>query len=321
MRESIGGYFELELRQHKGFMHDDGILLNTGRNALEYVLGSLPGVKHLWVPIYTCSAVLEPIEKQGIQYSFYQIDQSFELTESISLQSGEYLIYTNYFGIKDDYVGLLAETYGPRLIVDNAQAWYADPIPGVSTIYSPRKFFGVPDGGIAYCPFGIDISQFEQDYSYNRVSHLLKRIDLGPEGGFEEYGANELSFSKQPIRRMSALTKRILEGCDFDHAREVRRMNYDFLKKYLGCSNRLRVAEESYQCPMVYPFLTKDHSLKERLIKNRVFVATYWPNVLELDSPSGWGFCLAQDLVCLPIDQRYGERDMAEIVNLIQHQL
>ena len=29
----IGGYFELELLDQGGFPHDDGVLLNSGRNA------------------------------------------------------------------------------------------------------------------------------------------------------------------------------------------------------------------------------------------------------------------------------------------------
>ena len=39
--ESIGGYFELELVDRGEFIHDDGILVNTGRNALELILSNL----------------------------------------------------------------------------------------------------------------------------------------------------------------------------------------------------------------------------------------------------------------------------------------
>ena len=38
---AIGGYFELELLNLGGFLHDDGVLLNSGRSALEYVFRAM----------------------------------------------------------------------------------------------------------------------------------------------------------------------------------------------------------------------------------------------------------------------------------------
>ena len=46
--QAIGGYFELaDCEVSKGFPHQDGILLNTGRNALEYILRCIGDVKRL----------------------------------------------------------------------------------------------------------------------------------------------------------------------------------------------------------------------------------------------------------------------------------
>ena len=101
--QPIGGYFELELTNRGGFLHDDGVLLNSGRNALEYIFRALGDVRHIYVSYYTCDVVLEPIAKLNIPYNFYHINQSFELDVLPALNAGEYLIYTNYFGIKDEY--------------------------------------------------------------------------------------------------------------------------------------------------------------------------------------------------------------------------
>ena len=122
MGDAIGGYFELELPKRGSFVHDDGVLLNSGRNALEYVLRSMPDVRHLWAPYYTCDSILEPITKLGIPYTFYHINERLELKDGLMLQDGDYLLYTNYFGIQDSYVKQLAMQYGSQLIVDNAQA-------------------------------------------------------------------------------------------------------------------------------------------------------------------------------------------------------
>ena len=219
----IGGYFELELPDCGGFLHDDGVLLNSGRNALEYVLMSLRDVQHLYVPYYTCDVVMEPLSKLGIPCSFYHINQKLEIESLPLLQCGDYLIYTNYFGIKDEYVMTLANHYGAKLIVDNAQAWFAEPIIGVNTIYSPRKYVGLPDGGIAYCTKHIDEGSFDQDVSFDRCSHLLKRIDLGPSEGYADFRANSKQLIGQPIKRMSRLTKRILLSIGFEVVRENRK--------------------------------------------------------------------------------------------------
>jgi hypothetical protein len=315
--KAIGGYFELELPDRGGFLHDDGVLLNSGRNALEYILRSLPDIKHLWIPYYTCEVVFEPVKKLDIPFSFYHINEKLEIDSSIELGAGDYLLYTNYFGIKDAYVECLASKYGIRLIVDNAQAWFTDPIPGTNTIYSPRKFVGVPDGGIAYCPYGIDFEQFEQDYSYERFSHLLKRIDVGPTEGYQDFRENSKSLVNQPIRSMSKLTKRLLKSIDFEDIKKRRIVNFRHLDVCLREMNSLSIpASSSFVCPMVYPFLSSNTDLRGWMIENRVYVASYWPNVTEWTNGVGQEHELSSCLLPLPCDQRLITEDLQV---LIQH--
>ena len=94
--KAIGGYFELADYEEGGvFPHQDGILLNTGRNALEYILCSIGEVKHIYLPYYTCEVVLEPINKLHIPYTFYHINQQFEIVDNIQPKKGEYIIANN----------------------------------------------------------------------------------------------------------------------------------------------------------------------------------------------------------------------------------
>ena len=320
--DPIGGYFELELPERCSFPHDDGMLLNSGMNALEYVLLALGNASHVWVPYYTCDVVLEPMQKLGVPYTFYPINRNLELDKMPSLQDGEYLIYTNYFGVKDEYVSKLAIFYGSHLIVDNAQAWFAKPIEGVHTIYSPRKYVGVPDGGVAYCVKHIDKNTIEQDVSYERCSHLLKRLDLDPSEGYADFRANSKQLVGQPIKRMSKLTQRMLCSIGFEEIKSKRRKNFGYLHEHLKETNLLDMPSmDSFVCPMVYPYLTNDASIKQRLIENKVFVPTYWPNVLEWCDSNDLDYSLAQNMVFLPIDQRYGSDEMQRIVNLIEYRL
>lgn len=314
----IGGYFELELPERRGFPHVDGVLLNSGRSALEYVFRAMGDVDHVLMPYYTCDVVLEPIGKLGISYSYYHINQNLELDELPSLHGGEYLIYTNYFGIKDEYISKLAALYGSQLIVDNAQAWFAEPIIGISTIYSPRKFVGIPDGGVAYCPIKMDENVYEQDLSFERCSHLMKRIDLGPSEGYVDFRTNSEQLVGQPIKRMSKLTQRMLSSIDFEVVRDRREKNFEYIHEHLKDTNLLCIPSiGSFACPMVYPYLTNDLTLKQRLIGNKVFVATYWPNVKEWTKEGALEYELMERLVPIPVDQRYGEKEMDSIIYMV----
>ena len=61
MKNEIGGYFQLELNKDREY-HDKAIALNTGRNALEYILRAKI-FKKIYLPFYTCDVLLEPLKK------------------------------------------------------------------------------------------------------------------------------------------------------------------------------------------------------------------------------------------------------------------
>lgn len=309
--DAIGGYFSLELPQREEY-HKNAIRLNTGRNCLEYVL-RVRGYKKVYVPYYTCEAVMEPINKLGIAYEFYHIDIHFELSDRFTLKEGEALLYTNYFGLKQRYVEQLAEKVATRLIVDNTQAFYAKPIPSIDTFYTCRKFFGVPDGAYLYCDKELD-SDLEQDYSYDRVAHLVKRIDLSAEKGFKDFRRVDDGLDNQPIRKMSKLTQRMMQGIDFNAVAQRRRENYLMLQNSLGKENILQLHLEDDAVPMVYPYLVSVEGLREKLIEKKIFVARYWPNVLEWCKEDEFEYLLARQMQPLPIDQRYGEEEIEIII-------
>lgn len=313
--EAIGGYFSLELPLREEY-HKDAIRLNTGRNCLEYILRAR-GYKKVYVPYYTCEAVMEPINKLGIPYEFYHIDVHFEIRERFSLKEGEALLYTNYFGLKQRYVEQLAERIGSRLIVDNTQAFYAKPIKGIDTFYTCRKFFGVPDGAYLYCDKELE-EDIEQDYSYDRVVHLVKRIDLSAEDGFKDFRRLDDGLGNQPIRKMSKLTHRMMQGIDYEVAAQRRRANFQMLHEALGKENNLELPLNGDAVPMVYPCIEPVEGLREKLIENKIFVARYWPNVLDWTKPEDIDYLLAHQMQPLPVDQRYGVEDMNRIISIVK---
>lgn len=318
---AIGGYFELADRGVGVFPHQDGILLNTGRNALEYILRSIGEIKGVYLPYYTCEVVLEPLKKLQIPWRFYHINSRLELADEIRLEAGEYLITNNYFGIKDAYIRKLAEKYSDHLIVDCAQAFFAEPIPATKSFYSARKYVGVADGGVAYLGhFPSDsVEVNEIDNTSDHESHLFKRKQFGAEAGFEDYQKNEKKLDNQPIRRMSDTTRQILDHIDYEFIIARRRSNFAFLQNALGTMNSLLLpGMDSFVCPMVYPFVTGSGlKLRKELIAKKVFVAHYWPNI-KRNSEFETEFDLSEMIVPIPCDQRYGEEEMRIITEIIR---
>ena len=314
--KEIGGYFSLELSSVGNMPHFEGVLLNTGRNALEYILRTmLPNVSKLYLPYFTCDTVLEALKKTKIPYEFYSINSNLELSNLPLWKESEYLLYTNYYGIKDAYVHKLDEIYPDQLIVDNAQALYCPSTK--KSLYSPRKYVGIPDGGIAFTDKPLlDITEI--DYSHDRISHLLKRIDLGATEGYADFRTNSALLKNQPIKRMSNLTQSLIGSVNFEDIKDRRRRNFSILHAALGKSNNLIIPDmESFACPLVYPYFAEEETLKNKLIEKKIFVATYWPNVLEWCKEDTLEYQLANRIIAIPIDQRYGEKEMNYIINNI----
>ena len=311
----IGGYFSLELSRGESY-HQGAIDLNTGRNCLEYIL-KCRGYRKVYIPYYTCDVVLEPFKKLGVPYEYYHVNIHLEIRDEVVLKEGEALLYTNYYGLKQRYTEKLAQHYGNRLIVDNTQAFYANSIKGIDTFYTCRKFFGVPDGAYLYTDRQLNI-EFEQDVSYDRMDFLTKRIDISPEAGYQDFQNVGKSLVGQPIKRMSKLTQRMMMGIDYDVVAQRRRANYLMLHEALGKDNNIELLLEDDAVPMVYPYLVPDTGLREKLIEKKIFVARYWPNVLECTTPGEIDYMMAFQMQPLPVDQRYGMDDMKYIIKIIQ---
>jgi len=311
--KAIGGYFELELKKGKEY-YPELLKLNTGRNCLEYILKA-KNYKKIYIPYYTCEVILEPIKKLNIQYELYKINDLLELVIK-QIDKNAVFLYINYFGLKQEFIKTISKDF-KNLIIDNSQAFFSEPIKDIDTFYSPRKFFGVPDGGYLSTNKKIDIT-LEKDVSLNRISHLIKRIEFGPEQGYDDFTRNNKSLNNQPIKKMSNFTKSILSSINYSEVRKIRNENFNLLHEKLKEINELKFSIDDLNGPMVYPFLYKKYGLRELLIKNKVYVATYWPNVFDWAEENSFEYKLAKYLLPLPIDQRYDLEDMKKIIEIIK---
>lgn len=314
---AIGGYFELELLGGSEF-HKGKVALNSGRNALKYILQRLRPSK-LLLPRYLCEAVMQPVQDLDISYAFYTINEQLDPVGLDRFDTDNAVLYINYFGLKDRTVGSLAQSY-KNLIIDNTQAFFAPTTDAVPAFYSARKFFGVPDGAyVGGCATGED--HLEVDRSHERFAHLLKRVELGAEGGFVDYQANEAAIASLPLQRMSRLTSRILSSINYSDVIDRRQKNYKTLHSLLSQHNLAVFADiDDQSVPMAYPFLCEDSSMiREALLRHKIFCAQLWTNVVKdlANEPNSVEYQMAKNVIPLPVDQRYNEEDMQYVASVI----
>lgn len=316
--KEIGGYFELELQPSKNkLFKSNAVYVNSGRNAFEYIIRSIPKVDKVWMPYYTCSSLQEPISRLNLEIEYYHINAQLEIDniDSIHLGINDYLLYTNYFGVKGNYVDFLQQKIQDNLILDNSQALFYSP--SNFCFYSPRKFVGLPDGGVAFSEYHYLLKE-KDTLSYDRFSHLLKRFDLKAPVGYEDFKENGAKIRGLELKEMSSLTYSLIQSIDFEPIKQKRTANFKYLHKYLGEYNEFSIDINNIDGPLVYPFLYQSGNLRSKLIQNKIYVATYWPNVLSIMKEDSVEYTLAHNTLHLPIDQRYGECDLKRILTLIE---
>lgn len=313
--KAIGGYFELELPASKAPVYPQALSFQSGRAAFLALLHT-GKPRRVWAPYYICSTMLDSIKQAEVETAFYRIDDSFHLAQEIHLLEGDWFLYVNYFGLRGAYAqSLLSQFARQRVVIDASQALFSPPLDCLATIYSPRKFLGLPDGGLLVSSIAVDVPEADEG-SFERALPLLKRMAFSPEAGYAEHQHAETTLYKQQPKGMSNLTRRMLSSVDLTEVCEARNRNFSYLHKHLGRHNRLHVMPGEVNGPLCYPMLTPNAKLREALIKERIFVATYWRDVLDLVEASCSEAFLVHGLVPLPCDQRYSEGDMARVVEV-----
>lgn len=318
MSDAIGGYFELEFPAPNAPLYPGAIEFQSARAAfLALLQAGRP--RRVWMPYYMCRTMFDSLRQADVDVTFYRIDEGFRLAENIRPADGEWLVYVNYFGLRTRYAYSLLDRFDPScIVIDASQALFSPPFHCLASIYSPRKFLGVPDGGWLISSLSLEEPAVVDDGSYERALPLLKRAAFSPEEAYAGHHSAEQTLFHQGPRRMSALTRRILSSIDYDSVRRARNRNFAYLHARLGRHNLLQIDPVEADGPMCYPLLMESAGLRECLIRKKIYVPTYWNDVLKHAEHALYETFLARNLVPLPCDQRYGESEMERIVEACQ---
>lgn len=313
MQKEIGGYFELE-QYSMDMLYEDGVLLNCGRNCLAYIIQA-KGIKKILLPKLNCDSVANICRRESVDYCYYRIQKNW-LPEEIEVSKDEWLYIVNYYGqINNNQIEELKKQY-KNIIVDNTQAYFQPPVKGVDTIYTCRKYFGVSDGAVLFTDTMIDTT-LEVDKSMERMKFVLGRYEGNAPDYYQLAHNNNIDFDREPIKTMSKITRNILHSIDYQKNKKIRFNNYLILDRELSSVNKLRL--EKVEGPFAYPLLVENgNKLRKKLVEQKVYVSTLWEETLKICNDDELEYFYANNIIPLPIDQRYDQSDMEYIVSLIK---
>lgn len=310
--KEYGGYIELDTYRLP-MLHNGAKALNCGRNCLAYLIKAR-NIKKLLIPYFMCDSVFDLCRKYSVELRFYHINEKF-MPEQIQLEDDEWLYVMNYYGqLTQDYLCGLKKEYD-RVIIDNAQAYFDEPIENTDTLYTCRKFFGVADGAFLYTDVNLN-EDIPLDESFDRMHFLLGRYERSASEFYSEYSMNNHMFADEPIKQMSKLTENLLHGIDYTYVKQRRTQNFKAYNEMLGNINQLelREAEGAFAYPLM---VSNGAALRKALQQKKIYIPTLWPNVLNETETDSTEYRMVDNILPLPCDQRYDINDIKYIADTI----
>lgn len=312
--KEIGGYIEFE-SYYGSVYHDDAVALNCGRSCLAYLIEA-KDIKKIRLPYFLCASVRNVCVKYGVEITFYNIGADFRPVVDFELREDEWLYIVNYYGQLSNKEAEEYKKKYDRVIFDNAQAYFQPPEENVDTIYTCRKFLGVPDGGFVFTDKRL-CRELPLDESFERIHYIMGRFERSAGEFYKESSDNNRSFSDAPIRSMSRLTENLLRSFDYESIILRRTRNFTFLHKRLSGINRLSltVPRGAFMYPL---YLENGAEVRKRLQQMKIFVPTLWNDVFDYRDKNSLEGDYAENILPLPIDQRYSCDDMETILAALE---
>lgn len=309
----IGGYGELELPHHNQNLHEKAYSLQSARAALFFFLKK-KSIKKVFLPDYICDNLYPLFDKLQITLSIYPVDDSLGVPTDIFPREGELLLIVNYFGIcRSNIDKFLKDTKIPfsKIIIDNSQALFESAKKCAASIYSPRKFLGIPDGGFLYTDEVLAIPNKEFQAS-NYIAHLIQRSAGDVELGYANFLEAERALSRFEPKRMSKISQRLIHSYDLEDVKQKRILHFKILQSAFRDINLNRIERSEDEVPLCFP-LKVDRCVEEvcqKLVKSNIYLPRYWPNLKAGVHAEKW----FRGTLFLPVDHRLNEKKLEFLI-------
>ena len=333
----IGGTFALERPVHfhqttsQEFLCSSTISLANARSGIWLLIKKL-APRRVWLPSYLCESMLEPVKRTAGSVRFYDVDYNLKITSTgwmSALRENDLVVMVDYFGFPCD-ASILAEAKdtGAWVVRDASQSLLskAERDTADFVLYSPRKFIGVPDGGILrfHDPNFLQDLVLEDppwEWWLKSYSAALERRDFdvgGREGSW--FSLFQEANKQSPIGAfaMSDLSRRLLAGCDFERIASIRAENY------LTLANELAELAiwPSLPCgvvPLGFPVRVSNRdSLLRELYRRQIYPPVHWPITGLVPERFRESHRLSSEIMTIPCDQRYTVDEMRRVADAVK---
>ncbi|WP_354690402.1 hypothetical protein [Phytobacter sp. RSE-02] len=316
--KTFGGYFPLELPPAGAHYYPHARTYRSARSALYHFLTCVRP-QRLWLPRLICQSVIDAVVAAKVEIVWYRLTDDYLPLLSLPFEKADCLLYVDYLGQGGEQKEKLSRMIpAQRIIFDHSQAFYQQHYPALANLYSPRKFFGVADGGFLQTQIDLPFPETQDRESLHHSAHLLVQHEHGTSAGYADFQQAESALNSITAMKMSALTERILRSVDYERIKAVRERNYTLLSESLGSLNAFRFSKVPVPGPFCYPFFYPARPLHQPLIARGVFVATYWREVLERVEPDSVEANFVNYMIPLPCDQRYSEDDIQQLSEIVR---
>jgi len=341
-KKIVGGMFGLELL-HQGpdseigldapFLSSPKLLLATARSAFN-LLARVLKPKTVWLPSYLCASVIASFPPD-IEIRFYSINESLRIAEKkwlSEIQENDIVVFIDYFGFNYWLEwGQEARQRGAWVIEDACQAMLNREFCQCShyVLFSPRKFVGVPDGGILLAQNGAKlpdemIPAAPARWWLEALRASILRAEYDWHGGertwFDLFQKTEAEGPSNPCK-MSELSLMILkEVVDWQEVSIRRRNNYKLLASEL---EEIAIFPDLTEdaVPLGFPIVVKDRDrIRQALFTEEIFPPIHWPIASFVPCDFEDSHRLAGNIMTIPCDQRYNRSDMERVINILRRE-
>lgn len=341
---TLGSEFNLDLHDLKpvpnSFFQYIGetsyCLFDSGRSALKAVTRIL-GSGSILLPEYICESVVSCFPPDRVL--FYRLKNNLEIDAGDLLSkinettAAVYLMH--YFGSvqPQDTLSLIRaekEKTGFLIIEDTTHSLFSQiRTVGDYCVASLRKWFAIPNGGVLYSGKSECLSSYDElprstdnDKAYAmmlKTLHLNGQLDC--ETAYRDiFSACEKKLDRQTeIKKISCFSEFLLSCHDAYDMAEKRKSNLRLLKSGLRNIEIWQLcAFSTDDCPFVFPIRVPDRDdFRRYLAEHHIYCAVHWPFDGCAREKRPLAIALSNDMISLPVDQRYGEKEIGYLASVI----
>jgi hypothetical protein len=354
MKKEVGSIFPLsdsaikQAESEKMQYTNDSLYYSLCREALCDIARSLNETsKTVLIPAYTCQTVITPFEEAGWQCDYYSIKRDLRidlrsLESAVANNRPSLLVVHPYFGMdlnEEEMKALTAiKEQGIAIVLDLTQCLFsAKQYPFASFIVaSYRKWMPIPDGGYLKNMTGrVKIAQPEEENNEFTDRELAAMYLRGQYFGNGEQrtkaisirlskSADHIAESNIAPHKMSQVAYNLMQSEDIKLNQHRRYENYIYLYQNIRESEKVAKVCKNLDvvttAPLYFTIFVQDRpTLQRYFAQDAIYAPVIWPveddHVLINDEVK----YIYDHILAIPIDQRYDERDMQRVVEIVNN--